>query len=186
MLKTAENKPLTYSMNNILYGKDIEDGEDGFSHNSFKLDYHRYEYTITFDPRYYTKHSMLWKITSVIEEIAKAYKSNDHYYLSYVVEYHKNGSPHIHISVLCAEQILETKHMNLDKKLYRIYGKCMSYYTGLIEYDHDGRSWGTYLLKDYKENNKNNPNLEHYFSYIIVNRQTNENENELMKRKKSI
>lgn len=170
--------------------------EEGFQHHSYITDINwlierpewlRYEFTITFNPKWYcSPHDALDECPNVIKAIAtKAMHfvaQNDHVYLNYVIEYQKNGMPHIHGTLMTETRLTNVSMHNWEQFLNRYYGKSQIWYTGcqnkLHKNDHFEGNWQQYLVKEQPDKyksfiifKKNVFNLEiarNLFSFIEV------------------
>lgn len=121
----------------------------------------RYEFTTTFNPKWYcSPQDAADEVPRVIKAIAtKAMHfigQNDHIYLNYVVEYQKNGMPHVHGTLMTEARLTNVSMHNWEQFLNRYYGKSQIWFTGsgnkFHKNDHFEGSWQQYLIKDNPEN----------------------------------
>lgn len=121
-----------------------------------RLPYFRYEFTVTYNPKWIESVDYAESLTDyVIDDIRRFLRrncdSNSNLY-NYVVEYQKNGMPHIHGTIFNEHRFKSQTLENLEKSLQRKYGKTMIYSTGHIDKihknDHFNGSWQEYLSKE--------------------------------------
>lgn len=122
---------------------------------------HRYEITITFNPKWYSSNQdMLDHIPEILKQLriksCSPLSNFSHCYFNYVTEYQKNGAPHVH-ATLIYDQRLNISHLtNWEQFFKRLYGKTSIFYTGKYDKihtnDHYVGTWSNYLKKDNPEN----------------------------------
>lgn len=125
--------------------------------------HHKYEITITFNPKFYfDNQDMENHFESIHDRLKiKCYsqlnKNGECYYNS-VKEYQTNGAPHFHGTVLLPSRMANSTITNWEQFFKREYGKTTIYYTGLNNKvhnnDHFNGTWYEYLFKDNPENYK--------------------------------
>lgn len=138
------------------------------------LDRYYYEVTVTFDQKYWSLNNSLNSIPQIVADILKPIVKSNFYQkfqIAYVVEYHKNGYPHLHAQIINSQQIDPQDQKNIHQRLCRRYGKSQWYQTGQENKIHfndkfpDGVLWSEYIKKDIELNEANGQ--RHYFQYSI-------------------
>lgn len=129
---------------------------------------HRYEFTITFNPKFYCDIADMEDQILLVDEkirikIFSFLNMQEIAYYNIVKEYQQNGAPHLHGTFLFNKRMTNTNLTNWEQFFTRIYGKSAIYYTGIKnkihKNDHYNGSWQNYLLKD---------NPENYKEYILL------------------
>lgn len=132
--------------------------------NAFDIEHentHRYELTITFNPKFYCNiPDMEVECETIYEKIMIKIFSflnmDEMAYFNIVKEYQKNGAPHIHGTFLFNKRMMNPTLTNWEQFFTRLYGKSTIYYTGkydkIHKNDHFNGTWTNYLKKDNPEN----------------------------------
>lgn len=118
--------------------------------------YYRYEFTVTYNPKYIEDIPYALSMTDyVIEDVQKYLNRNSPqvgYAYNYVVEFQKNGYPHIHGTMFSVSRLSPSSLGNFEKLLGRKYGKSAIYATGHIDKihhnDHFQGTWQQYIEKE--------------------------------------
>lgn len=125
------------------------------------LNTHRYEITITFNPKWFSNiKDMEIHCKTIIEQLIikchSALQMNCSMYINYVIEYQSNGHPHIHATLMFDTRLVNSRLTNWEQFFQRLYGKTQIWYTGSVDKihrnDHFTGPWSKYLLKDNPEN----------------------------------
>lgn len=125
-------------------------------------DLYRYEFTVTFNPKFIFSidyaHTMLPEVIHDIFQlgcrVSKKKRSDytNSFLFNYTVEYHKNGYPHIHGTLLLQDPLQPVTCQNWQSKFYRKYGKTDVWATGqtdkIHKNDHFEGPWSQYLKKE--------------------------------------
>jgi len=122
---------------------------------------HRYEVTVTFNPKWYSDLTdMESAYNDIIEKlIIKAHSAlnqNESCHFNYVKEYQSNGAPHMHGTLMFYHRLTNSRLTNWEQFFQRLYGKTQIWYTGdkdkIHKNDHYEGPWSGYLKKDNPEN----------------------------------
>lgn len=138
--------------------------------NVYTKDYYRYEFTVTYNPRFiysieYAEsmtHYVIKDIFDMAKRNSKIKRENSYnpFFFNYVVEHHENGYPHIHGTLFTYLHLMPQTLANWESKFYRKYGKTQVWATGLVDKvhknDHFQGTWQEYLRKD---------NIPRYFQW---------------------
>lgn len=130
-----------------------------------------YEFTVTYNPCYWTKHSAMQVVPQVVADVLKPIiRTTDGavIMIRYSVEYHQNGYPHVHGQVLMNGQgISPDIQRSIHQRLCRRYGKSQWYQTESQDKFHEtsGMLWSEYIQKDVAKNSSSG--LRHYYEYCV-------------------
>lgn len=116
----------------------------------------RYEFTITYNPKYIESIEYALTMTPFIyEDLVRFCNRNQaqgDYAFNYVVEYQSNGYPHIHGTLFVGKRFTPQSVNNLEKAFIRKYGRSDIYSTGQVDKfhknDHFEGTWQQYIEKE--------------------------------------
>lgn len=139
-------------------------------------DYYNYTYecTVTFNQSYWSLRRAMQAIPEVVADILKPIVRElcSSFYITYAIEYHRNGYPHLHAQIFTGVIDIEPEtQRNLTQRLCRRYGRSQWYQTGIEDKLHvneqfpEGIYWSEYIKKDRQHNEEKQ--LKHYFNYQI-------------------
>jgi hypothetical protein len=126
------------------------------------LELHRYEITISLNPKFAPSKSIGYDlIEEALNEIVKlsnkhCFNKNDRHHarwmFEYVVEHQKNGMPHLHLTLCLPRKLTTLNQNNWERKFVRMFGISTIYYTGMEDKihknDHFEGPWSLYLRKE--------------------------------------
>jgi hypothetical protein len=123
--------------------------------NPMDNQWYRHEITITYNPKYIYDIPYAESMTEhVIQDIQRHIirQSTSEFLYNYVVEYQKNGYPHIHATTFTTHLVSPSALGNFEKLLSRKYGKSAIYATGqkdkIHHNDHFDGTWQEYIHKE--------------------------------------
>jgi len=124
--------------------------------NETTLQHFRYEFTVTYNPKYIESIDYANSLTTYVQDDIERYMHRNttqyDYAFNYVVEYQKNGYPHLHGTMFSLFRFTPQSLNNLEKSLGRKYGKSAVYSTGHIDKihtnDHFTGTWSEYIEKE--------------------------------------
>jgi len=155
-------KVVTYKSKQIMWN-DSETKDIGIDWSTVHLGTHRYELTITFNPKWFSdildmEKTYLDVIDKIIIKAHSTLELNGLCYFNYVKEYQSNGFPHMHGTLMFFNRLANSRLTNWEQFFQRLYGKTQIWYTGdkdkIHKNDHFEGPWSKYLLKDNPENYK--------------------------------
>lgn len=143
-----------------------------FHHNGWECRQHNpfyYEFTVTYNPSYWTKNASMQVVPQVIADVLKPVirQGPGNIIIRYSVEYHENGYPHIHGQVLTDYELLPDIQRSIHQRLCRRYGRSQWYQTENEDKYHEtsGMLWSQYIQKDVVKNSSSG--LQHYHEYCV-------------------
>lgn len=130
--------------------------------DTYTQSYYRYEFTVTYNPKFiYSKeyaetmtHYVIKDVYDMAKRNSKVKRKQEYnpFFFNYVVEYMKNGYPHIHGTLFTYLHLMPQTLANWESKFYRKYGKTEIWATGLEDRihknDHFNGTWQQYLCKE--------------------------------------